>query len=157
MKRPVPHIVPLQTRPLEHIVVKARVAKPAQWASDSQFRVNDTTRGDENVIVSGTKERSSGPSLDVRLNWSLVVFCPSHKVLTHSSLCSDPDPVPSRTTQGVFVFSRPPERQILMFSFKLVRILGENRVCLFMWTEGCENKRTIQTNLPKHFLFSVKI
>lgn len=82
---------------------------------------------------------------------------PSHKVLTHSSLCSDPDPVPSRTTQGVFVFSRPPERQILMFSFKLVRILGENRVCLFMWTEGCENKRTIQTNLPKHFLFSVKI
>lgn len=57
MKRPVPHIVPVQTRPLERIVVKC--------ASDSQFRASDTTSGDENVIVGGTKEGTAGPSLDV--------------------------------------------------------------------------------------------
>lgn len=153
MKRPVPHIVHQQTRPLEHIVVKAWVVKPAQWASDSQFRVNDTTSGDDNGIFSGTKERTSGLSLDVPSELKSLTQGP----LSLLFMFYDPDPVRSRTTQGVFVFSRPPETQLLMFNFKPVKLFRENRVCLFVWTGGWKNKSTTSIILFFFFFFNKNI
>lgn len=116
----------------EMCVVKAGVVKPVNErlipTAGSMTRQVEMRMS----LSAGQKKELRALHSMSRLNWSLVVFSLTQGPHSVFFMLSDPDPVRSRTTQDVFVFSRPSETQRLTFNFKPMRTLRENRVCLFM-------------------------